>query len=342
MRILFPLLLLLTLTAGFLLALAGRPMISPRDLLPVAESTSPHSTESFPMSDAETRCSLEAHIFWTFRLPRTLLALIAGAGLALAGVVLQAVFRNPLATPYTLGIASGASFGATVFMQYFGASSFLFLGLSGVSWAAFGGALLSMAVVFLLAGTKQAGNERMLLGGVAVNFFFSSLILFLQYVSDAAGMLRIIRWTMGGLDFPRPTELVQLGCIVAFMGILLFFLSRELNILVTGRQRAISLGVNVDRLRTLLFVLSSLMVGAIVSICGPIGFVGLMVPHLCRLLVGPDHRRLVPVSFLVGGLFLACCDTIARSLFTVGDLPVGILTSLLGGPFFLWILVRSR
>ncbi len=287
-------------------------------------------------------------IYWKLRFPRTLLAGIAGGGLALAGLVFQAMFRNPLATPYTLGIAGGASFGAALCLRsavklglpiasgaYFG-----FLGIPLVSWGAFAGALLAMFVVYGLSRTRDASSEQMLLAGVAVNFFFGGLIVLLQYVSAPHDAMQMLRWTMGGVQDAMNVDNVRLGPIVLISATILFFFSRELNVITTGRERAQSLGVDVDRLRTILFVLTSLLVGAIVSVTGPIGFVGLMVPHLSRLLVGPNHRRLTPVTFLVGGLFLAICDTLGRCLVFPGSLPVGILTGLLGGPFFLWLLLK--
>lgn len=327
LRFLLIVLVLLSLAALLLLPLIGQTLIAPSVIL-----QGPHMSGEWN----------DADIYWHIRLPRTLLALVAGGGLALAGLVLQAVFRNPLATPYTLGIASGASFGATLYLKMIGSGSLLLFGGVGLPVAAFGGAVLSMGIVYGLARSKNATGEQMLLAGVAVNFFFSSLILFLQYVADAAGMLRIIRWTMGGLVDPGFYSLLFLTTVVSATGAVLFFLSRELNILLTGRERGIALGVDIDRLRAGLFFLTSILVGVIVSICGPIGFVGLMVPHLCRLMLGPDHRNLVPATLFGGGLFLAVCDTIARSAFTVGELPVGILTALLGGPFFLWLLRTSK
>ncbi len=285
----------------------------------------------------------EQRIYWEMRFPRTVLAMLTGSGLALAGMVFQALFRNPLATPYTLGIASGASFGASVFLLYSPWVPALFFGM-GQSIYALGGALLATWIVYLLSRSKDVSSERMLLAGVAVNFFFASLVLFLQYLADPAQTFRMLRYTMGGFegtDMGGGT-IQRLGLIVLISCGLLFFLSRELNVIVTGNDRATALGIDVQRFRTVLFVLTSLLVGMIVAVSGPIGFVGLMVPHLCRLLIGPDHRRLVPATILFGAFFLAACDTLARSVLTVGVLPTGIVTSLLGGPFFLWLLIRSE
>ena len=288
-------------------------------------------------------------IYWKIRFPRTLLAMVAGSGLALAGLVFQAMFRNPLATPYTLGIASGASFGAAMCLQSairLGlpmTGGFLgFLGLPLVSWGAFGGALLAMAVVYGLSRNRDSSSEQMLLAGVAVNFFFASMIVLLQYVSAPHDAMLMLRWTMGGVQDAAMIDNFRLGPIVLLAAAGLTFFSRELNIIVTGRERAQSLGIDVDRFRNIIFVLASLLVGAIVAVTGPIGFVGLMVPHISRLLVGPNHQHLTPITFLFGGLFLAVCDTVGRCLFFPGTLPVGIATGLLGGPFFLWLLLHNN
>jgi len=154
--------------------------------------------------------------------------------------------------------------------------------------------------------------------------------------------MQILRWTMGGVQNAVASDNGRLGPAVLIAVFFLWFFSRELNVIVTGRDRAQSLGINVIRLRTILFVLTSMLVGAIVAVTGPIGFVGLMVPHVARMLVGPDHRRLIPVTFLLGSIFLALCDTLGRCLLFPSELPVGIVTSLLGGPFFLWLLLRSE
>lgn len=287
-------------------------------------------------------------VYWQFRFQRTLLAMVTGGGLALSGLVFQAMFRNPLATPYTLGIASGASFGAALFLQsgirlgFTAAASAAFLGVPLVSWGAFFGAILAMVFVFGLSRFKDASSEQMLLAGVAVNFFFAGLIVLLQYVSAPHDAVQMLRWTMGGVQNAVAKDNVQLGPLVLAAAAALFFVSRELNIIVTGKERAESLGINTERFRTTLFVLTSLLVGAVVSITGPIAFVGLMVPHIARQTAGANHRHLIPVTFFFGALFLAVCDTAGRTLLFPVQLPVGIITGLLGGPFFLCILLRSE
>lgn len=278
-------------------------------------------------------------IFWEIRLPRACLAWIAGAGLAAAGMVFQAMFRNALATPFTLGVSSGAAFGAAVGVRAgFGAA---FLGFSGVSIGAMAGALLAITLVYGLTRLKRdCSTGTMLLAGVAVNFFFSSLILLIQYTADFYDTFRILRWLMGGFQMVGFVAPLQVLPFVAAGIVLLSALSGELNLLTTGEALAASRGVAVGRIKALLFFSISIMVGIIVSVCGPVGFVGLMCPHICRLLVGADHRRLLPATVLFGGAFLVICDTIARTVFAPTELPVGIFTAFLGGPFFLWLLLK--
>jgi iron complex transport system permease protein len=278
-------------------------------------------------------------IFWDIRLPRACLAWLAGAGLAAGGMVFQAMFRNALATPFTLGVSSGASFGAALSVRLgLGAA---FLGLSGTTVGAMLGALLAISVVYGLTRLKRnSSTGTMLLAGVAVNFFFSSLILLIQYTSDFYDTFRILRWLMGGLQMVGFQASLQVTPFVLVAGGLLAAWVSEMNLLTTGDELAASRGVAVGRLKTALFFLVSIMVGVIVSVCGPIGFVGLMCPHICRLLVGPDHRRLLPATLLFGGAFLVVSDTVARTAFAPTELPVGVFTALLGGPFFLWLLLR--
>ena len=283
-------------------------------------------------------------IYW-LRFHRTALALIAGGGLALAGLVFQAMFRNPLATPYTLGVASGAAFGAALCLQT--TIRFGLPGLIGfiptVSLGAFLGATLAMGIVLGLSRRRDTSTEQMLLAGVAVNFFFSSLIILIQYLSAPHDAFQILRWTMGGVqDATYFSDWLRLFPIVLLLMIFLITQSRTMNVFVTGSDRAKSLGVNVERFKWVLFIVTSLVVGLIVSVTGPIGFVGLLVPHVARLLVGPDHRMLITSTAFLGAVFLAVCDTAGRWIAHPAEFPVGIITSLLGGPFFLWLLLKRK
>jgi iron complex transport system permease protein len=283
---------------------------------------------------------IEALIFWRIRLPRVLLALLAGTGLSLGGVVFQALFRNPLATPFTLGVAGGASLGVTLWI-FFGFQLTL-LGITGPSLAALIGALTSIALVYGIArATGKLSPHTMLLGGVAISFFFSSLILLLQYLGDLDNSFRIIHWLMGDLSRANFDAVLQVLPFVAAGTLLTLAHARELNLLSLHDDLAATRGVAVERTRILLFLAVSIMLAGIITACGPIGFVGIMAPHICRLLIGANHRHLIPASLLFGGFFLAICDTLARSLSASTEIPVGIITALLGGPFFLWLLFRQ-
>jgi len=281
-----------------------------------------------------------AAIFWQIRLPRILLALLGGAALAVSGLGFQTLFRNPLAEPYTLGISSGAALGAVLALRFEGGQ---FLGLSLVGLASFAGALGATALIVGLALRRQGiQTSTLLLAGVAVSLSCSAIILFLQYLSDSTQTFRMVRWMMGGLSVVGYTEVLWLLPWVLGGSAALFALRWELNLLLTGEELAASRGVDLARLRRLVLLATSLMIGALVAVAGPIGFVGLIVPHILRRVVGHDHLFLVPACILGGGAFLTLCDAVGRTVMAPAELPVGILTALLGGPFFLWLLVFRR
>lgn len=291
--------------------------------------------------DAQVSADIQQKIMSEIRIPRVLFAFVAGSGLALCGMVFQAMFHNPLATPFTLGVASGASLGAALYVSL--GLSFSFLGINGTSFAAFSGALLAISIVYSISRFRQGfSTETLLLTGVAISFFFSSLILFTQYLSNVTDSFRILRWLMGELSIIGYRDLMQLLPFVTFCIAIILWLGRELNLLMAGDDIAISRGVAVKQIRYILFFTTSLCVGAIVALCGPIGFIGMMVPHICRLIIGTDHRWLTPATLMFGGGFLVVCDTISRLIIAPAEIPVGVITTLLGGPFFLWLLIRSR
>lgn len=282
---------------------------------------------------------IESDIFWKVRIPRIFVAFMAGAGLAVSGMVFQAMFRNPLTTPFTMGVSSGASLGAAIYILLI--PPFSILGFPGGSVFAFLGAILSISLVYGLTCAKgEFSTANMLLAGVAISFFFSSLILFTQYMSDFTQSFRILRWLMGGLEVVGFKPVANMFPFVLSGSAIILFLTHELNLMTTGDDLAISRGVDVKKTRIIIFLATSLMVGGIVSFCGPIGFVGIMSPHICRIFIGPDHRYLTPASLLFGGLFLTLCDTLARTIIAPAEIPVGVITSLLGGPFFLWLLIK--
>ena len=285
---------------------------------------------------------MDARIYWSMRVPRVLASFLAGSSLAVCGMAFQAIFRNPLATPFTLGVSSGASLGAA--LAVWSGFHFSFLGLNGISLCAFAGALLVVGLVWLASSLRRRfmNTYTLLLAGVAVSFFFSSLILFIQYLSDFTQSYQILRWLMGGLENIRLSAILPL--LVLFlpaMGIFAF-LSRDLDLLTIDEELAVSRGVEASRSKALIYLCTSILVGAVVAMCGPIGFVGMMVPHICRMLVGWNHRVLFPASLLGGGIFLTLCDTVARTLIAPAEIPVGIITAMLGGPFFLWLLIGRR
>ncbi len=285
-----------------------------------------------------TAPSTSQMIFWQIRLPRVCVGFMAGAGLAVCGMAFQAMFRNPLATPFTLGVASGASLGAAVYVRL--GLAFSLLSVSGMSVFAFLGALGAICLVYGLTRLRRGfSTATMLLAGIAVTMFFTSLILCMQYISDFTQSFRIVRWLMGGLEVMGYQGVFNLLPLVASGSFILFVMTHELNLLATGDDLAIARGVDVKKANKILFAATSLTVGGIVAICGPIGFIGMMIPHICRMLVGSDHRYLMPASFLLGGLFLTLCDTLARTVIAPAEIPVGVITALLGGPFFIWLLI---
>lgn len=285
-------------------------------------------------SDVDTK------IFWHLRVPRTLTAFLVGAALSLSGLTFQAMFCNPLATPFTLGIAGGAAVGAAVYIRL--GLAFAVLGFSGQTLSAFAGALLAIALVHGLSRLRRDFSmAAILLAGVAISFFCSSFILFIQYLSGFTELFQITRWLMGELAVTGFAAVRELAPLVLCGSGIIFFMGKELNLLATGEELAVSRGLNLGRARNILFFTTSLMIGGVVARCGPIGFVGMMAPHICRLLVGADHRRLIPMTFLFGGCFLTLCDTLARVLIAPAEIPVGVITALLGGPFFVWLLVSN-
>ena len=281
----------------------------------------------------------QANIVWEIRLPRVLLGGLVGAGLAIVGGVMQALVRNPLADPYLLGVSSGAGLGA-VSVLLLGFTSF---GMYSCSVAAFGGALLASACVYLVtAHSGSFGATRLILGGVAVSYLFSALTDFFIYRAAAGEQAKsILFWLLGSLGGARWGQLAAPAVILGAGFVALMLQARALNVLSTGEEGAITLGVDPTRVRKLGVVLIALMTGAVVALSGGIGFVGLIVPHVARIWVGGDHRRMLPVAALVGATFLIWADVLARTIIAPQELPIGILTALVGTPSFLWLMRRS-
>jgi iron complex transport system permease protein len=286
--------------------------------------------------------NVDAQIFFIARLPRVVAAALVGAALASAGVVFQALLRNPLATPFTLGVSAGAALGAMLALT-FGLPIGLF-GVPAVAAASFAGSLGAVAIVYGLSTIRHRGFSTtvLLLAGVTLNSFFSALILFVQFLADFSQTFRTVRWLMGDLDVSGYRPIVAALPLVAVAFAAFAWLPRRLNLLTLGTESAAARGIDVVATQRLAFFSASLATGAAVSLGGPIGFIGIIVPHLVRLLVGSDHRLVLPASALFGAAFLVSCDVVARTAMSPLELPVGIITAVLGGPFFLWLLVRRR
>lgn len=288
----------------------------------------------------EGRTGAFASIVWDVRMPRVLLGAVVGAGLAVAGTVLQALVRNELADPFLLGASSGASVGAVLVIVFgTGAAGFAM----GVPLAAFAGSLAALVGVYAMArrgGTMTTG--RLILAGVAVQYIlsaFTSLVLVLAAHPDQ--IRTVLFWTLGGLGGARWDELALPGAALLLGTGLLIALARPLDLLLAGEEGAHTLGLDTGRFRAAVFVLASLVIGVLVAYSGAIGFVGLMVPHAARMVVGAGHRALLPVAALGGAVFLILADLVARTAAAPEEIPVGVVTALVGGPFFLWMLRRS-
>lgn len=284
--------------------------------------------------------SPDHEILFGTRLPRVLLALLAGGTLAVAGVLFQALLRDALATPYTLGISAGASLGAVLAISL----GWRTVGQLPAVWvAAFAGASL---VLFLVLGIASEGRRlssfTLLLAGISINTICLALILFLQYTAQFAQSFAIVRWLMGGLETTDYSVLAALASAVALPVAYVFLRARDWNLMAVGEDWAAARGVSVPKLMFTGYLAGSFMTGSVTALTGPIGFVGLIVPHALRLKFGADHRVLVPCSFFTGAAFLAVCDTIARTVLAPTEIPVGIVTAVLGGPFFIWLLRSKR
>jgi iron complex transport system permease protein len=279
-------------------------------------------------------------IIWDIRFPRILMGLFVGAALAITGAALQALVRNPLADPYVLGISSGAALGATIGLALgLGAT----MGGFGLPLSAFIGGGLSIVLVYGIAASQgQLPMHQLLLAGVIVNAVGSALMMFATSILNPASLYRVVLWLMGTLSAPSMTMLIGIGvCLLLAMGLLLRE-SQALNLLAVGEDAARSLGVDSDRVQRTVFLVSAVLTGAVVSFCGMIGFVGMVIPHLVRILCGADHRLLLPVSALGGGILLMVADTVARTVVAPAEIPVGVITALIGGPFFIYLLMTRK
>lgn len=279
-------------------------------------------------------------ILMEWRLPRIAIGCIVGAGLALAGVVFQALLRNPLAEPYILGVSSGGSLGAVIAI-ILGISAVK--GISVLPFFAFLGALSTMFLVYSIARFGgRVPTHTLLLAGVIVNAFFSAIIMFLVSIVRADETHKFLLWSMGNLS-PVETKLTLISMISIILGgCALYYHARAFNLFSLGEESAAQLGVEVEMVKKVAFVLASLITGAAVAACGIIGFVGLIVPHMMRMMIGADHRILIPASAIAGAIFLVAADTVARIIIAPTEIPVGVVTAICGGPFFIYLLRKKR
>jgi len=282
----------------------------------------------------------EAHTILWVRIPRVLAAMVVGGALAGAGCALQALLRNPLADPFTLGISSGSSLAAVVAIRLGIEGA---LGDNGVGIAALVGAMGTLLLVSRLAQIgKQLPPATLVLAGVTVSMWCSAASVLIQYTSDFSEVSHMLRWMMGSLDSIRLDPVRYVSPWILGGLVVLCAYGRELNALAAGPEAAASVGVSVARTQLVVFGLASLLVGAAIALAGPIGFIGLIVPHTLRALLGPDHRVLLPASILGGAILLVVCDTIARTIVAPAQLPTGAVTAVLGGPLFVAILIRQK
>ncbi len=282
--------------------------------------------------------NVDAQIFFIARLPRVVAAALAGSALAVAGVVFQALLRNPLASPDTLGISAGASLGAMLALTFH--ADFSFAGIAAVPIASFTGSMGALATVYGLAAVRRRGTSTtvLLLAGVTLSALLLSIAEFVQYLADFTQTFRTVRWLMGSLDVGSYTPIAAalVPMLPAWAG--LAPRPRALDLISFGSDSAAARGVDVEKAERVALISASVATGAAVSLGGPIAFIGIIVPHLVRLMVGADHRVVLPASALTGATFLVLCDLAARVVLAPVELPVGIVTALIGGPFFLWLL----
>jgi len=276
-------------------------------------------------------------VIWQIRFPRVLLATLVGAALSLGGLVFQALLRNPLAEPYILGISGGSAIGAIIG---------ILIGLSkfpGVSLMAFAGSIAILLLILVMSsGQTILKKDALLLSGVMVNAFCAAVIMFLVSMTQDSRLHNIIFWLMGDLSMVDIGHVGILAAILCPCFILVFWFSNSMNLLLMGKEMAQTMGVNIKAVTVILLVATSFMVSATVSYCGLVGFVGLVVPHLLRLLFGPDHRVLVPACIFGGGAYLVFCDVLARVLPEQGEMPAGVITAMIGAPLFIFLLKKTR
>ena len=276
------------------------------------------------------------------RMPRIAASILVGVLLANSGLLMQGVFRNPLVSPYTLGVSNGAAFGASLAIIFSAGMTSVAASNNLVSVFAFGFAAITMYLVQAIGRMAKNSTKSLLLAGVAVSYLFSSLVSFIKYVVDVEKLPELVFWQMGSVsDATWPQILILLMAAVLGLAVMTFY-AWDLNVMATGEESAISLGVNYKRVRRIAFFFSTLMTGVAVAFAGTIGFVGMVAPHAARMLVGNDYRYTVPTASLCGALLLLIADSLSRMLVTAIALPIGVITSMIGVPFFIWLIIQKR
>jgi iron complex transport system permease protein len=336
--ILLLLIVVLVVAVVFCLNIGFAP-ISFSDILTILGKQIPILNRSINSSAVST---VNETIILQIRLPRVLAGALVGAGLAAAGVMYQGVFRNPMADSYLLGASAGASFGYTLAAIYAGSLALNFFGFGIFQIVAFVGAVLTVFLVYFMS---RVGNKvpiaTLLLSGIVVNIFILALQTVFELRSGKA-LIGIVAWIAGGFTNITWTNIYAVFPFVLIGTVLAYFFTKDLNMLAMGDDTAQHLGVNTERVRQIMLLTGSLITGAVVSISGVIGFVGLIIPHMTRLVIGPDHRILLPTSAIVGGIFLMLCDSLARIATGASELPVGVITALAGTPFFIYLLRKRK
>ncbi|UED79906.1 iron ABC transporter permease [Lysinibacillus sp. CD3-6] len=334
----FSLILLLVLIASMTAAIMiGSVSITPLHVWKVIFSKIP----IFPNTIEPDWSRSQEIIIWQIRVPRVILAAIVGAGLAIAGAAVQALVRNSIADPYILGISSGATVGATAVIIL---GAFSFLGIYALSVAAFLGSFIAIVLVFFLSRVGgRISIFRLLLAGMAVSFILSATSNFMLMMSkEEGGIKAVMYWMLGSLAGAKWSNVFIPAIIFFIVFSLLWLHYRNLNLLLLGEEAAVTLGVNLQQFRIQLILLVSLLTGVLVAVSGSIGFVGLIIPHIVRLIVGSNYKYVIPISALLGGIFLVWADAIARVLIAPEEMPIGIITAFCGGPFFIWLLRRNN
>lgn len=287
----------------------------------------------FP-SETTTDTGFVQRIIWELRMPRAILALLAGCGLAISGLILQIVTRNPLADPYLFGISSGASLGVVILIAFTGGIFTVFTPI-----AAFAGSLVAMVMLMLISGRRQSQQvESMLLAGVALSFLFSSFTSLLLYHTDPQAVTAVLFWTMGSFSRAQWENLLFPTCVISTCIIFMLAYRRQLNAMLLGDESATTLGIKVNRFRIIMLLLSSLITATLVSMCGGIGFVGLMIPHIVRFFISQGTVFGIVLTALIGGIFMIWVDILSRTLLENQELPVGVITAATGSLFFLTLL----